>query len=144
MTFQARPLPPITVAVVGRPFPNADGTDRGAEIALCRPGEPIDLRLEPDNKFDRRAVAVFSGRGVQLGYLSAERCGWIGGIMRSGRDHAAIFQAETDFGAWARIAFDGAQPDLPPVRTPQPVEPEDGWFPDEIWPDDGYASVCRG
>lgn len=130
----SRPLPALTLAVVGAPFPNADGSDRRSEIRLCRPGEALGLRAEPNNKKDRRAIAVFTSRGVQIGYITAERAAHIGRIMRSGRPLAAIFQAETNFGAWARIAFDGDQPSLP--RSPPPPEPHDGWFPDDIWPDD--------
>lgn len=129
-----RPLPALTLAVVGAPFPNADGSDRRAEIKLCKPGEGLELRPEPENKKDRRAIAVYSNRGVQIGYIAAERAGHIGRIMRSGHALAAIFQAETEFGAWARIAFDGEQPSLP--RSSPPPEPHDGWFPDDIWPDE--------
>jgi hypothetical protein len=133
---EARPLAARTLAVVGAPFPNADGSDRGAEIALCSPGEPVVLQPEPANEHDPRAVAVFSARGVQIGYLSAERCGWIGSIIRSGREVRATFQAESDFGAWVRVSFDGSDPVLPLQRTALPSEPDSGWFPDEIWPDD--------
>lgn len=131
-----RPLAAITLAVVGAPFPNKDGSDRRFEIRLCRPGEPIELRPEPKNRKDPRAIAVFSERGVQIGYLSAERAGRIGGIIRSGLELQAVFQEETAFGAWIRVAFDGAAPVLPAPRAIPPREPDDGWFPDEIWPDE--------
>lgn len=81
-------------------------------------------------------MAVFSCRGIQLGYLTAERCGRIGGIIRSGRELQAVFQAETDFGAWIRVAFDGEELRLPDdAGASVQREPEGGWFPDEIWPD---------
>lgn len=131
-----RSLPAISLAVVGGPFPNADGSSRGLEIGKCTPGEPVELRAEPTNKHDPRAVAVFSSRGVQIGYLTAERCGWIGSMLRSGREINAVFQADSDFGAWIRVAFDGSAPILPAQRQRMPIEPEGGWFPDEIWPDD--------
>lgn len=132
---ELRPRAPVTLAVVGAPFPNADGSNRRFELRLCKPGEPVEVRPEPKNKRDPRAVAVFSARGVQIGYLSAERCGWIGSIIRSGREVRSVFQAETDFGAWIRVAFDGSNSILPPDREVPPTEPESGWFPDEIWPD---------
>ena len=134
-----RPLAAITLAVVGAPFPNADGSDRRFEILLCVPGEPIELRPEPKNKRDPRAVAVYSSRGVQIGYLTAERCGRIGAIIRAGREVQTVFQAQSDFGAWIRVAFDGQRPLVIPHSPPEPddaPEPEGGWFPDEIWPDD--------
>ncbi len=131
-----RPLASITLAVVGAPFPNPDGSNRHFEIRLCRPGDPVELRPEPSNKKDPRAVAVYSSRGVQIGYLSAERCGRIGAIIRSGREVQAIFQAESHFGAYVRVAFDGEEPVATPPRDEPPAEPESGWFPDEVWPDD--------
>jgi hypothetical protein len=131
-----RPLAAITLAVVGAPFPNVDGSNRRFEIMLCRSGEPVELRLDPMNKRDPRAVAVFSSRGVQIGYLSAERCGRIGAIIRSGRKIQAAFQDESHFGAWIRVAFDGQEPIIPTNRRPLPEEPDSGWFADEIWPDD--------
>lgn len=133
-----RPLPAMTLAVVGGPFQNKDGSNRKFEIRMCLPGERVELRPEPKNKHDPRAVGVFSARDVQIGYLSAERCGWIGGIIRSGREVRAVFQAETGFGAWVRVAFDGEEPTVPEV-APRLEAPDGGrdWFPDEEWPDDG-------
>src|SRR5690349_9077690 len=43
--------------VVGSMHPNADGSNRLFEIALCVPGEPITLVREPKNKHDPSAVA---------------------------------------------------------------------------------------
>lgn len=132
-----RPLRAITLAVVGRPFPNADGSDRGREILLCQPGEPVELRPEPKNKHDPRAMAVISCRGVQIGYINAERAGRIGAILRSGREVKAVFQEECDFGAWIRVAFDGGHLTLPARSAALPAKPsDDGWFPDEVWPDE--------
>src|SRR5690554_56662 len=108
-----RPLPAMSLAVVGAPFPNKDGSNRKFEIRICKPGEPVELRPEPKNRHDELAVAVFSCRGVQIGYLTAELCGRIGKLIREGRELQAMFQAESDFGAWIRVAFDGEKPELP-------------------------------
>jgi len=121
-----------SLAVVGADYPNKRGPGRRFEIALCTPGEPIEPRPEPKNPADERAVAVYSCRGVQIGYLSAERCGRIGQLIRAGRVVTAVFQQPTRYGAVIRIALDGAVPVLPPARESQP-EPE--WWPDEEWPD---------
>ena len=67
----------MSLAVVGVGFANRDGSNRQFAIAECDPGEPVELRPEPKNKADERAVAVWSARGVQMGYLTAERCGRI-------------------------------------------------------------------
>ena len=123
----------LSLAVVGVAYPNADGSDRRFELLLCAPGEAVDLRLEPRNKRDERAVAVFSCREIQIGYLPAERCGYIGSVMSSGRSWKAVFQSRSDFGGWIRIAFDGAEPILPLQREPGIDEnPAPGGF----WPDE--------
>ncbi len=96
------------------------------------------MRPEPQNKHDRWAVAAFSCRGVQVGYVNAEKAAWIGGVVRQGREVTAIFQGLMGNVAWCRVAFDGEQPVLPPAAAPrvdeQPVG-EDGFWPDPTYDD---------
>lgn len=115
----------LSLAVVGADHPNKRGPTRRFEIAMCVPGEPAELRPEPNNPADPQAVAVFSARGIQIGYLTAERAPWIGGMIRNGREMAAIFQAPTPYGALVRLAFDGDEPELPLVA--RPANDEDDW-----------------
>jgi hypothetical protein len=127
----------MSLAVVGARHPNKDDSNRRFELRLCKPGEPVELVREPTNEFDERAVAAFSCRGVQIGYLRAERAGGIERMIRGGRELRAVFQRETDFGAWIRVAFDG---DQPVVDTSEPQAPvagteEQDFYPDEEWPD---------
>jgi len=132
--------PDMTLSVVGGIHPNADGSNRLFEIALCAPGETVQLILEPKNKHDPSAVAVFSVRGIQIGYLSAERCGWIGSKIGLGEDIRALFQAPAKGGALIRVGFAGVDPALPsPLREKaggRPPDWDDSFYPDEIWPDD--------
>ncbi len=100
------------------------------------PGEPIELRPEPNNKHDRWAVAAYSVRGVQIGYVTAEKAQWIGGMIRQGREMSVIFQGLTNNTAWVRVAFDGNVPILPPQRPAAPVEEQTGFYPDPIYDDD--------
>lgn len=129
------PLPQISLAVVGADYPNKRGPTRRFEIAICQPGEPVELVPEPKNPADPLAVAVYSSRGVQLGYLTAERCGRIGALIREGREVTAIFQDKAPYGAVIRVAFDGEAPILPETREPEPPEEQDFW-PDPEWPDE--------
>lgn len=135
-------LPAMSLAVVGAQYPNKDGSDRRYEILLCPPGEPVELRPEPKNKHDELAVAVYSARGIQIGYLTAERCGRIGQLMRLGREVTAVFQDKSKAGAWIRVAFDGEVPVVPlkptnPVAHHAPgIGDDSGFYPDEEWPDD--------
>ncbi|WP_298290336.1 HIRAN domain-containing protein [Novosphingobium sp.] len=139
------PLPALSLAIVGADFPNDDksGSNRRFEIALCKPGDVVHLVPEPTNNADPNAVAVFSERGIQIGYISAERCGRIGAIIRDGRDFSAVFQQAAPYGCVIRIAFDGQAPvvDLnakPIPRRPELAEgadPDFGFEPDPEWPD---------
>ena len=124
--------------VVGAAHPNRNGSNRRFEILLCPPGEPVVLTPEPKNPVDPRAVAVFSARGVQIGYLTAERAAWIGGMIRQGVPVEATFQQATATGAVIRVGIDGAVPTLPPQRGPAAPTEEggDGFWPDYLPPDD--------
>lgn len=129
----------MTVAVVGADFPNkAGGVARRFEITLCRPGEPVELRPEPKNPADEHAVMVLSARGIQIGYLTAERAPWIGGMISNGRQIEAVFQSASSFGAHVRIAFDGEMPVLPepvPTGREEPASGGSGFYPDPVWDD---------
>jgi len=133
--------PDMTLQVVGGIHPNADGSNRLFEIALCMPGEPISLVPEPKNKHDPLAVAVFSARGIQIGYLSAERCGWIGAKIRLGEELRVLFQSAVKGGALVRVGFAGDDPVLPSTRPatvglPLRVDENDGFYPDDLPSDD--------
>jgi hypothetical protein len=84
-------------------------------------------------------VAVVSLRGIQIGYLSAERCGWICAKLCSGEDLRTVFQSRVKGGALIRVNFSGQNPTLPepPATTPvRKEDPDDTFYPDEIPPDD--------
>jgi hypothetical protein len=127
-------LPALSLAVVGADYPNKRGPVRRFELAICQPGEPVELRPEPTNKADPSAVAVYSCRGIQVGYLTAERCGRIGALIRQGRDVRAVFQHHAPYGAVIRAAFDGDDPTLPIRAIEAEADPE--FWPDEEWPDE--------
>lgn len=124
----------FSLHVVGADHPNRGGGNRRFEILLSAPGEPVTLVPEPRNPVDPHAVMVMSARGVQIGYLTADRAAWIGAMLRQGREVAAIFQQATPMGAAIRVAFDGAVPVLPEVRAAG-VDPEPDFWPDEVPPD---------
>jgi hypothetical protein len=125
---------PVSLAIVGIRYPNKTGPARLFELRICTPGEPVELRSEPSNPHDEHAIAVFSCRGVQLGYLASERAVWIGLLMRQGRTVTAVFQGMTETAGWLRLAFDGEVPTLPAARAEEEGEPD--FWPDEVWPDE--------
>lgn len=75
---------PVRLNVVGGMYDNEDGSSRQAETALLKAGDLVDLVREPTNKHDPSAVAVFSSRGIQIGYLGASRAAWIGSKLDKG------------------------------------------------------------
>jgi hypothetical protein len=140
----------LTLAVVGIDFPNADGSNRRSEALMTLPGEPVELVPEPRNRHDGNAIAVIGPRGVQIGYLSAERAPYIAGRMSRGEDVAAIFQGMDGAAAFIRVRFGGGVPTLPaaapvspapasslrPPRRAQPYDPH-AFYPDEEGPEWG-------
>lgn len=135
------PRPALSLAVVGADHPNPKGPTRRFGISLCRPGDSIELRREPKNPSDENAVAVFDSRGIQIGYLTAERAPWISGMIVNGREICAVFQEATSWGALIRVAFDGAEPLLPEARIRSDIDQSEfvdsdpEWQPDEDWPE---------
>ncbi|MHA0328948.1 HIRAN domain-containing protein [Sphingomonas melonis] len=140
----------LTLAVVGIDFPNADGSNRRSEAMMTLPGESVELVPEPKNKHDSNAIAVISPRGIQLGYVNAERAPYIGSRMSRGEDAEAIFQGMDGGSAFIRVRFGGGAPTLPPPprspasappppRTSRRSEPYDpqAFYPDEEGPEWG-------
>ena len=140
----------LTLAVVGIDFPNADGSNRRSETMMTLPGESVELVPEPKNKHDSNAIAVISPRGIQLGYVNAERAPYIGSRMSRGEDVEAIFQGMDGGSAFIRVRFGGGAPTLPPPpsspasappppRTSRRSEPYDpqAFYPDEEGPEWG-------
>ncbi len=112
--------------VVGVTYPNRDGSSRQDEIGRCVVGEAVELYRERTNRFDPSAVAVYSRRDVQLGYVGADRCGWIGSKVDRGYEVACIVDRITGGGAgWLglvlRIRIAGGE--LPPLRSARAGDP---------------------
>lgn len=134
----------VTLAVGGIDFPNADGSNRRSEAMMTLPGETVELIPEPKNKYDSNAIAVMSPRGVQLGYINAERAPYIGGRMARGEDADAIFQGLDGGSAFIRVRFGGGAPTSPPVsnnpvsspRTLRPLRRSEPYDPHTFYPDE--------
>lgn len=123
----------LSLAIVGIDYPNKRGPGRRFELEICRPGEPIELRPEPSNPFDEHAIAVFSSRGIQLGYLASERAVLIGTLRRQGHEARAIFQALEAKVGWLRVAFDGEEPVLPSEPKTTQINDHSGFWPDPTY-----------
>jgi hypothetical protein len=126
----------LTLAVVGLDYANADRSNRRSEAMMTLPGEPVRLVPEPRNKHDRNAIAVIGPRGIQLGYLSAERAPYVGGRIARGEEMVALFQAVAGAFAYVRVRFGGGAPTLPAPDAPSPPRPAPAHDPQDFFPDD--------
>lgn len=135
----------LSLIIVGADHPNKDGSNRRSEILWSAPGEEVHLVPEPKNPVDPQAVAVFSARGVQIGYVRGVQCQLIRTYLARGRITGAIFQFSHDEGAVIRVGLDGDPPTLPDVEPPssrhrsraREVSPDhDGFWPDPEYPDE--------
>lgn len=104
---------------VGERFENEDGSSRQDELRRCARGEVVRLVREPDNPYDRMAVAIRSARGVKVGYLGRDRAVWIGSKIDRGYDVRAIVERIRGghlpgerLGIVVRINLEGDDPDL--------------------------------
>jgi hypothetical protein len=122
----------LSVAIVGANYPNADGGNRRSEIAFCDPGEPLTLVPEPKNEHDEHAIAVFSARGFQIGYVSSQRAVYLKKLMRDGHEVEAVFQEIAPYGAIARVGVD-CVPTLPltPDQDDDEPDPVAQYIPDD-------------
>lgn len=131
----------LSLAVVGADHPNKKGPPRRFAIAMCNPGDAVELRPEPKNPHDPQAIAVYSARGVQIGYVRAERCQLVHTAMRR-KGVKAIFQRPETWGATIRAHLDGTDPVLPEADDsrasdwPPPGSEDADWWPDQEWPDE--------
>ncbi|MEH3107120.1 MAG: HIRAN domain-containing protein [Sphingomonas fennica] len=134
------PIRSLSIAVVGANHPNKDGGNRRSEIAFCDPGEVLELRPEPNNPHDEHAIAVFSARRFQIGYVASQRAVYLRSLIRGGHSLHAIFQDVAPWGAIARVGINGT-PSLP-LHGEQAqdeacdADAEPAFYPDDIPPDD--------
>ncbi|OMJ31782.1 hypothetical protein BSZ14_11805 [Sphingomonas sp. Sph1(2015)] len=129
----------LTLAVVGIDFPNQDKarSNRRFELLASAIGDPVSLCPEPRNRHDPHAIAVFSARDVQVGYLSAERAPLIGARMRRGEEVQAVYQGLKGSVAYIRVRFGGDMPTVPRAAEPLPERGEDDVFADPDGPEWG-------
>lgn len=120
----------FSLPAIGERHDNEDGSSRQAELALCSPGEEVLLVREPQNPHDRMAVAVFSCRGIKVGYLKRDRAVWVGSKIDRGYDVRAIVQRVkgahlegATLGLVMRLNMEGEEPQLPSTFPPPIITP---------------------
>lgn len=126
----------LSLVIVGADYPNKDKSNRRTEILWSAPGERVDLVPEPKNPVDPQAVAVYSARGVQIGYVGSFQAQLIGSYIKRGRVAGGIFQSVHRDGAIVRLGLDGEAPTLPDDEPESSPAYDSGFYPDYIPPDD--------
>ncbi len=96
---------------------------RQESVRTLAPGEPLVVRREPDNPHDPHAVKVVTGRGVQIGYLSARVASRLAPSMDTGTRYTATVSqitggGERSYGVNIYVQRQDASPDeSPPAQT---------------------------
>lgn len=92
-------------------------------------GTELDLRREPENRYDSNAVAVFAPDGRQLGYLSRDIARKAAAQMDAGYRYRAFIQAVTgggigyNYGIQMNVRVEKAVPQAVPPKKEPPREP---------------------
>ncbi|MFH5835900.1 HIRAN domain-containing protein [Proteiniclasticum sp. C24MP] len=66
--------------VAGVTFENEDGVNRQELLSELSSGEELELRLEPENRYDKNAVEIYSSLG-KIGYINRELAPYISTLI---------------------------------------------------------------
>lgn len=79
--------------ITGVKHDNPDGSSRAKALAECEEFHRLSLIPEPDNPYDRHAIAIYTEADVQVGYLEAVQAQDIEpGMRRRGDRWAGVFR----------------------------------------------------
>lgn len=81
---------------------NEDGTDRQGLLKLCRPGQRLNARREPENPHDADAIGIWSDHGM-LGYLPAGDHKLATHLDRGGRATITVLEITGGPSFWERL-----------------------------------------
>lgn len=108
------PTPRRIFDLEGEGQTNPDGRGRQDELRRCMPGEPVELRLEPDGEIGLEAITVLSARGVPIGRLTRQYAALLAPLLDGGRPYRAKLHClrgglagYPNYGARISIAWDG-------------------------------------
>jgi hypothetical protein len=66
-------------------------------------GQTLDLKREPDNKYDKFAVAIYNLQGERLGYVPRDKNETLARLMDAGKWFYAKVQDKEWEGNWLKI-----------------------------------------
>ena len=96
-----RPIPLQQSPVAGFQY------HRGEEVwPLLQAGMPLELRREPENRYDRKAVAVY-WQGAQLGYVPRKENHTVGAMLDRGQQvKAKVSALSVEANPWRRVQME--------------------------------------
>jgi hypothetical protein len=110
---QALPTRRKVLDLIGEAGVNANGVNRQVELARCKPGEAVALRLEPAGD-QGSEITVLSARGVPIGRLTEQYAVMLAPLLAAGRPYRAKLHClrggvsdYPSYGAQISIAWDG-------------------------------------
>jgi hypothetical protein len=68
-----------------------------------KPGQSLDLKREPDNKYDSFAIAIYNAQGEKLGYIPREKNEMPARLMDAGKWFYGKVLDKTWEGNWLKI-----------------------------------------
>jgi hypothetical protein len=71
--------------------------------AKLEQGQYLDLKREPDNKYDAFAVAIYNSHGEKLGYVPRDKNQMLARLMDAGKWFYAKIQSKIWEGSWLKI-----------------------------------------
>lgn len=67
--YYRKSLESIDCLISGSQFKSSDGSIREKYISILEEYDPLDVKFEPDNEYDKNAVLILDKNGNDLGYI---------------------------------------------------------------------------
>ena len=91
--------------VVGLTYPNADGSDRQEIARELQPQDELRLSPEPENRFDKHAIALLAPDGRQIGYCDSRLAGELTRRLAQGLQIRAYVRAVRERNGQIGVGF---------------------------------------
>ena len=89
----------------GVTWDNADGSSRQTIARGLSEYDELELRPEPNNPFDKNAIALFTQDGLQVGYLEGRVAGEVTRRMNTGGSARCFVRAVRERGSVCGVSF---------------------------------------
>ena len=91
--------------VSGITYRNADGASRQDVARTLKTFDELTLQPEPDNPFDKHAVAVYTPAGLQVGYLEGRMAAEVCRVLKRGGQSKCFVRSLRERGDICGVSF---------------------------------------